>query len=130
MTPPPSRERRAAGPEPPDKPEALTTTRADGPAPTFTAVPGWKIAPAASASRIRAASSESRDTATPPGKGSVADRRMRHLYLTEAGWAIYTEIASAAVEREAQIYAELSPGELQLLRELLAKLSRQARKAL
>ena len=62
-------------------------------------------------------------------EGSVADRRMRHLYLTEAGWTVYTEIASAAVEREAQIYSELSAGELQLLRELLAKLSRQARMA-
>jgi DNA-binding MarR family transcriptional regulator len=57
-------------------------------------------------------------------------RRLRHLYLTDAGWKVYAEIGAAAVVREAQIYSELSPQELQQLRELLEKLSRQARAGL
>jgi DNA-binding MarR family transcriptional regulator len=63
-------------------------------------------------------------------EGNAADRRLRHLYLTDAGWAVYDEIGAAAVQREAQIYSELSPAELDTLRGLLAKLSRQARAGL
>lgn len=56
-----------------------------------------------------------------------ADRRQRHLFLTDAGWEVYAEIGAAAVVREQQIYSELTPAELEQLRGLLAKLSRQAR---
>jgi len=59
--------------------------------------------------------------------GNEADRRMRHLSLTEQGWAVYNEIAGAAVAREAQIYSLLSARELATLRRLLRKLSQQAR---
>ncbi|MBT9486079.1 MAG: MarR family transcriptional regulator [Rubrivivax sp.] len=60
-------------------------------------------------------------------EGSETDRRMRHLSLTDAGWLVYTQIARAARAREAQVYSELSPAELDSLREMLKKLSRQAR---
>jgi DNA-binding MarR family transcriptional regulator len=60
-------------------------------------------------------------------EGSDADRRMRHLSLTDHGWKVYAKVAPAAVAREAQIYEQLSPRELATLRRLLKKLSRQAR---
>lgn len=60
-------------------------------------------------------------------EGSETDRRKRHLYLTEAGWQVYEEIAEAAVAREAQIYASLTPDELKTLHRLLLKLSERAR---
>ena len=60
-------------------------------------------------------------------EGSEADRRKRHLYLTEDGWAVYEEIAEAALKREAQIYASLSAAELKTLHRLLLKLSQRAR---
>lgn len=62
-------------------------------------------------------------------QGSESDRRMRHLDLTDEGWAVYDEIAAAAVAREAQIYASLSPEEMQTLHRLLGKLSDKAREA-
>ena len=58
---------------------------------------------------------------------SEIDRRRRHLELTEDGWSVYDEIARAAVQREKQIYAGLSPDELVTLRALLSKLSTRAR---
>lgn len=60
-------------------------------------------------------------------EGSDTDRRMRHLSLTDDGWAVYTQIARAARAREAQVYSELSAAELDSLRDMLKKLSRQAR---
>jgi len=60
-------------------------------------------------------------------EGSETDRRMRHLYLTDAGWKVYDEIAAAAVSREAEIYAPLSANERATFRRLLKKLSDQAR---
>lgn len=62
-------------------------------------------------------------------QGSESDRRMRHLDLTDDGWAVYDEIAAAAVAREAQIYATLSPEEIETLHRLLGKLSDKAREA-
>jgi DNA-binding MarR family transcriptional regulator len=60
-------------------------------------------------------------------ENSEADRRSFHLQLTEAGWAVYEEIAAAAIVREADIYAGLSPSELKTLHKLLGKLSVRAR---
>lgn len=60
-------------------------------------------------------------------EGNAADRRRRHLDLTEDGWSVYEEIARAAVRREQQIYAGLSAAELATLRVLLSKLSAGAR---
>ena len=54
-------------------------------------------------------------------------RTVRHLDLTDDGWAVYEEIARAAVRREQQIYAGLSASELATLRVLLSKLSARAR---
>ncbi len=56
-----------------------------------------------------------------------ADRRSFHLALTESGWAVYEEIAVAAIEREAQVYAGLTATELKTLHRLLGKLSERAR---
>ena len=61
-------------------------------------------------------------------EGSESDRRKRHLYLTEQGWTVYEQIAVAGSAREAQLYATLTPEELQALHTVLAKLSAQARK--
>lgn len=58
---------------------------------------------------------------------SEADRRSFHLSLTDEGWAIYGEIAQAAIKREAHIYAGLSENELKTLHKLLGKLLLQAR---
>jgi DNA-binding MarR family transcriptional regulator len=60
-------------------------------------------------------------------ENSEADRRSFHLNLTDAGWAVYEEIAVAAIERETQVYAGLSAGEVKTLHELLGKLSVRAR---
>lgn len=60
-------------------------------------------------------------------EGSEADRRKRHLWLTEEGWVVYDEIARAALEREAQIYAGLTEQELRTLHRLLKKLALRAR---
>ena len=60
-------------------------------------------------------------------EGNATDRRRRHLDLTDDGWAVYEEIARAAVRREQQIYAGLSASELATLRVLLSKLSARAR---
>jgi DNA-binding MarR family transcriptional regulator len=60
-------------------------------------------------------------------EGSDTDRRMLHLYLTDAGWAVYDEIAIAALAREAEIYSPLSTNELATFRRLLQKLSDKAR---
>jgi DNA-binding MarR family transcriptional regulator len=59
--------------------------------------------------------------------GSEADRRMRHLYLTDAGWVVYEVIARGAVRREAELYEALTTSELRSLRALLLKLSAHAR---
>lgn len=60
-------------------------------------------------------------------ESSEDDRRSYRLSLTEAGWAVYGEIAKAAIEREASIYAGLSASELKTLHRLLGKLSLRAR---
>ncbi len=60
-------------------------------------------------------------------ENSEADRRSFHLDLTDAGWEVYEEIAVAAIEREAQVYAGLSEKEIRALHQLLGKLSVQAR---
>ena len=60
-------------------------------------------------------------------EGNATDRRRRHIDLTDDGWAVYEEIARAAVRREQQIYAGLSASELATLRVLLSKLSARAR---
>ena len=60
-------------------------------------------------------------------EGNATDRRRRHIDLTDDGWAVYEEIARAAVRREQQIYAGLSASELATLRVLLSKLSAGAR---
>lgn len=59
---------------------------------------------------------------------SEADRRSFHLNLTDEGWAVYGEIAQAAIKREAHVYAGLSGKELETLHKLLGKLLLQARK--
>ena len=60
-------------------------------------------------------------------EGNEADRRMRHLYLTDEGWQVYLEIASHAVRREADLYAALTASELRQFHTLLMKLSGRAR---
>ncbi len=60
-------------------------------------------------------------------ENSETDRRSFHLNLTEAGWAVYEEIAQGASQREADIYAGLTPAELKALHRLLGKLSVRAR---
>jgi len=60
-------------------------------------------------------------------ENSEADRRSFHLELTPEGWAVYGEIAQAAIEREAHVYAGLSDRELETLHKLLGKLLLQAR---
>jgi DNA-binding MarR family transcriptional regulator len=60
-------------------------------------------------------------------ENSEADRRSFHLNLTDAGWAVYEEIAVAAIERETQVYAGLSAEEVKTLHGLLGKLSARAR---
>lgn len=60
-------------------------------------------------------------------ENSEADRRSFHLNLTDAGWAVYEEIAVAAIERETQVYAGLSASEVKTLHQLLGKLSVRAR---
>ncbi|MDB5872089.1 MAG: hypothetical protein JWQ07_1531 [Ramlibacter sp.] len=62
-------------------------------------------------------------------EGNEADRRLRHLYLTDDGWVVYREIVTAAVQREKQLYDALTPAELQRFKALLLKLSTQARNA-
>lgn len=61
-------------------------------------------------------------------KGNEADRRMRHLHLTNKGWAVYNAIATSAVAREAELLSALTAAELSAFRKLLAKISKQARK--
>ncbi len=60
-------------------------------------------------------------------EGNESDRRMLHLYLTDDGWAVYDEIARAALEREKNVYAALSRDELRSLHDMLARLSARAR---
>ena len=60
-------------------------------------------------------------------ENSESDRRSFHLDLTDAGWAVYEEIAVAAIEREAQVYSGLTEKEIQTLHQLLGKLSVRAR---
>lgn len=60
-------------------------------------------------------------------ENSETDRRSFHLNLTEAGWAVYEEIAQAASQRESDIYAGLTAAELETLHKLLGKLSVRAR---
>ncbi|MBN9372327.1 MULTISPECIES: MarR family winged helix-turn-helix transcriptional regulator [unclassified Hydrogenophaga] len=60
-------------------------------------------------------------------ENSEADRRSFHLSLTDEGWAVYGEIAQAAIKREAHVYASLSESELNTLHKLLGKLLLQAR---
>jgi DNA-binding MarR family transcriptional regulator len=59
--------------------------------------------------------------------GNEADRRLRHLFLTDEGWDVYTEIAHNAVRREAELYRALAPSELREFHRLLMKLSSHAR---
>lgn len=60
-------------------------------------------------------------------ENSESDRRSFHLELTDTGWSVYEEIALAAIEREAQVYAGLSEKEIRTLHLLLGKLSERAR---
>jgi len=60
-------------------------------------------------------------------ENSETDRRSYLLSLTKEGWAVYAEIARAAIEREGDIYAGLSAQELKTLHRLLGKLAAQAR---
>ena len=59
--------------------------------------------------------------------GNEADRRLRHLYLTDEGWAVYAEIARHAVRREADLYRALSATELRDFHRLLTRLVSHAR---
>ena len=60
-------------------------------------------------------------------QGNEADRRLRHLTLTDEGWSVYAEIARNAVQREQDLYASLSARDLQSFQRLLMKLSDRAR---
>lgn len=60
-------------------------------------------------------------------EGSESDRRMRHLYLTEAGWSIYNAIVVSAMAREAELFKALTAAELRRFQALLLKVSTQAR---
>ena len=60
-------------------------------------------------------------------QGNEADRRLRHLFLTDEGWQVYEEIARNAVRREQNLYASLSARELATFQQLLVKLSDRAR---
>ncbi len=59
--------------------------------------------------------------------GNEADRRLRHLNLTDEGWAVYTEIARNAVRRESDLYRALSASELRAFHRRLTKLVSHAR---
>lgn len=59
--------------------------------------------------------------------GNEADRRLRHLNLTDEGWAVYTEIARNAVRREGDLYRALSASELRAFHRRLTKLVSHAR---
>lgn len=59
--------------------------------------------------------------------GNEADRRLRHLFLTDTGWTVYTEIARAAARREADLYRALTPAELRDFHRLLTRLTAHAR---
>src|SRR5690606_2508575 len=48
-------------------------------------------------------------------ENSEADRRSFHLSLTDEGWAVYGEIAQAAIKRETHIYSSLSDKEIKTL---------------
>ncbi len=56
------------------------------------------------------------------------DRRARHLFLTEAGHAVYAEIVPLAREYERQVTADLSATERAQLERLLDKLTAAAMK--
>jgi DNA-binding MarR family transcriptional regulator len=60
-------------------------------------------------------------------EGNAADRRLRHLELTDEGWAVYTEIAHSARAREAHIHAGLSAADRATLQRLLKSMTGQAR---
>ena len=62
-------------------------------------------------------------------EGNEADRRMRHLYLTKEGWAVYNAVGRAALAREAELFKALTPSELRRFQALLLKVSTEARKA-
>ena len=59
--------------------------------------------------------------------GNEADRRLRHLSLTDEGWAVYAEIARSAARREAELYRALASSELREFHQLLMKLTAHAR---
>jgi DNA-binding MarR family transcriptional regulator len=59
--------------------------------------------------------------------GNDADRRLRHLHLTDEGWGVYTEIARNAARRENELYGALSSRELREFHQLLMKLTAHAR---
>lgn len=61
-------------------------------------------------------------------QSNEADRRMRHLFLTDAGWEAYTAIATGAQRREAELYEGLSAAELKQFHALLLKLLARARR--
>ncbi len=60
-------------------------------------------------------------------EGSEADRRMRHLFLTDEGWAVYNAIVPSAVKREAELFSALTAAELKQFQALLLKLAAQGR---
>ncbi|RKG58965.1 MarR family transcriptional regulator [Corallococcus sp. AB011P] len=61
---------------------------------------------------------------------SQSDARSRRLTLTASGRRLYQRIAPAALEAEAEVLAELSPSEREVLRSLLERVERAAIRAL
>ena len=55
-----------------------------------------------------------------------ADGRSHHLELTAAGRAVHAEIMPLALDMERQIFAALSPAELDQFKALLARIAGQA----
>ena len=60
-------------------------------------------------------------------QGNETDRRMRHLYLTDAGWSVYDAIVASAMAREAELSKALTSAEVSRFKALLLKVSTQAR---
>lgn len=61
---------------------------------------------------------------------SESDARSRRLSLTATGRRIYQSVAPAALEAEAEVLADLAPGERAVLRSLLERVERTANRSL
>lgn len=61
-------------------------------------------------------------------KASARDRRRLHLFLTEAGWRVYDEIASSGAARERAVFAALGAREQRAFYDQLVRLVANTRR--